>query len=116
MKGQFTFECTLMPWTEIELNIPTGFSFDVDVVLTEDEFQALVDMMRWAWENEWFEKSSSEMVCSELLQKFLPELYQSLRDKAHSLFIQKHPDCQGVSGVGDYEIFPPDEVVDVAGG
>ena len=114
----YIFECYPMPWTEIDLEVPIGergnHSFDIPQELTDEELKALVDMMCWAWNNEWFEHSTSETVCSELLQKFLPGLYERICVQVHSQFCNKYPNSENVSGFGEYEIFPPDEVNQMA--
>lgn len=67
--GTYIFECSPMPWTEIELGLGVGCElFDIPLELSNEDIQALVDMMNWAWDNEWFEHSTSETVCTELLK------------------------------------------------
>lgn len=114
----YEFECYPMPWTEIALSVASrevgNHPFLVQIDLIEDEIQELVAMTHWAWDNEWFEHSTSETVCSELLMKFHPDIYEKIRVQAHKQFCEKFPNSEDVVGFGDYEIFNPDEIDSLA--
>ena len=113
--GKYCFECALMPWTLYELGDKGVWALEVYIELSDEDIQTLVDMMIWAYDNEWFENSISETAFTELLQKKSLQLYNRIQPLAHQQFISKYPDCQEVSGFGEYEIFPPDEIIEFAG-
>ena len=114
--GTYNFECNTMPWTDAALGVygKDEILIVVSVKLSEEEIQSLVKMMQWAWDNSWFEKSTSDTVCSELLKLQMPELYDKVWRLAHQQFCQKYPNCEGVNGFGEYEIFIPDEIIHYA--
>ena len=55
--GTYCFECDLMPWTICDLGETSDGTIFVNIELSAVEIQALVDMMHWAWDNEWFDHS-----------------------------------------------------------
>lgn len=115
--GTYIFECSPMPWTEIELGLGVGCElFDIPLELSNEDIQALVDMMNWAWDNEWFENSTSETVCTELLKKHIPQLFERIQSLVHQQFCRKYPNSKKVQGFGVYEIFIPDEIIKYARG
>lgn len=115
--GSYCFSCYPMPWTEREFGIETtgNNSIDVSMELSDEEILSIVEMMFWAWDNHWFEHSISETVCSDLLKKHLPQLYDKILSVAHRLFCNKYPNSKNCQGFGTYEIFCPDEIVEHAG-
>lgn len=112
--GTYCFSCDLMPWTLYELEDKKNVSVKVLIELTDRDIGDLVKMMKWAWENEWFEHSTSETVCTELLKKHVPSLYERVYQLAHQQFCRIIPDNKNLSDFGVYEIFPPEEIVDYA--
>lgn len=114
--GTYRFECDLMPWTnhELGLGVYGDDSMEVVIELTKEEIQDLVNMMLWAWDNEWFENSSSEMVFTELLKERVPHLFDRIQPLAHQRFCEKFPNSETVEGYGVYEIFVPYEIVQYA--
>ena len=113
--GTYIFECYPMPWTEIELGLEKNIGnspITVSLNLSYEEIQAIVDMVNWAWDNEWFEDSTSETVCTELLQKCNPQLYNKIQPLVHKQFCTQYPNSENINGFGVYEIFYPDEIVD----
>ena len=113
--GKYSFECTIMPWTAIDMGIGIDdVLIIVSVELSEKDIQTLVQMMRWAWDNDRFENSTSETVFAELLKQHAPELYKKIYQLAHQQFCEDYPNSENVNGFGVYEIFPPDEILDYA--
>ena len=113
--GIYIFECFPMPWTEIELGLGIGSeSFEIPLELSNEDLQTLVDMMYWAWDNEWFEYSTSETVCTKLMQKRAPQIYERIQPLAHQQFCRKYPNSENVRGFGVYEIYIPDEIIEYA--
>ena len=112
--GAYCFSCDLMPWTLYELENKENDSVEVSIELTEGDIRDLVKMMKWAWDNEWFEHSTSETVFTELIKKHVPSLYERVYQQAHQLFCNIIPDNENLSDFGVYEIFPPDKIVDYA--
>jgi hypothetical protein len=113
--GTYIFECYLMPWTEIELGLGVGCEFfEIPLELSNEDIQALADMMNWAWDNEWFEHSTSETVCTELLKKLAPQIFERIQPLVHQQFCRKYPNSENVQGFGVYEIFIPDEIIEYA--
>ena len=117
--GTYIFECYPMPWTEIELGIIGknigNNPIEVSLDLSYEDIQAIVDMINWAWDNEWLEHSTSETAWTELLQKHIPQLYNKIQPLAHHLFCTKYPNSDHLKGFGEYEIFCPDEIVEFTG-
>lgn len=117
-KQLYCFECYPMPWTELELGIDFNDvgnnSIDVCIELTTEEVKSIVSMMQWAWDNDWFENSTSERACAELIEKHSNSLYKKVYSKAHMQFCERYPNSQALSGFGEYEIFIPDEILDMA--
>ena len=111
---KYCFDCNLMPWTLYELEDKGNDSVEVSIELTERDIRDLVKMMKWAWDNEWIEHSTSEKVFTELLKKHAPSLYERVYQQAHQQFCRIIPDNENLSDFGVYEIFPPDEIVDYA--
>ena len=116
--GTYCFDCYPMPWTEIDLGLESksigNNEISVMLVLSDDDIQAIVDMMNWAWDNEWFEHSTSETACTELLIKHIPQLYNKLYPLVHKQFCNKYPNSEDVRGFGEYEISCPDEILEFA--
>lgn len=112
--GIYCFECDLMPWTIYELGEKGDCVFEVYIELYDEDIQTLVDMMIWAWDNEWFEHSTSETVLTKLLKKKSLQIYNRVQPLAHQQFTSKYPNRKDVSGFGEYEIFPPDEIIEFA--
>lgn len=112
--GKYSFDCYLMPWTLYELGDKKTESLKVSIDLTDGDIRDLVKMMKWAWENEWFEHTTSETVFTELLKKYVPSLYERIFQQAHQQFCNIIPDNENLSDFGVYEIFPPDKIVDYA--
>ena len=112
--GTYCFECDPMPWTIYELGEKGDCVFEVYIELSDEDIQTLVDMMIWAWDNEWFEHSTSETVLTELLKKKSLQIYNRVQPLAHKQFISKYPNRKDVEGFGVYEIFPPDEIIEFA--
>ena len=116
--GTYTFECYPMPWTEIELGLEKNIGntpIAVSLELSFEDIQAIVEMTNWAWNNEWFEKSSSETVFTELLQQKLPNMFDKIQPLVHQQFCIKYPNSEKLDGFGVYEIFCPDEIVEYTG-
>ncbi len=115
--GEYVFECNPMPWTEIDLGMEKNIGnspIAVSMKLSYEDIQAIIDMMNWAWDNEWFEHSTSETVCSQLLKKQLPQLYEKVKTIAHQIFCKRFPGSEHLEGYGVYEIFCPDEIIEFA--
>ncbi len=112
-EGTYIFECSPMPWTEYELGV-NDISIDVPLELSNDDLKSLVDMMQWAWDNEWFEHSTSETVFTELLQKRAPQLYDRIQPLVHHQFCQLYPNSESAEGFGVYEIFIPYQIMEYA--
>ena len=112
--GKYSFDCYLMPWTIYDLEDKEKESVTVTMDLSDEEICDLVKMMQWAWDNEWFENSTSESVFTELFKKHVPQLYERVYQQAHQLFCSKIPNYKDLYDFGTYEIFPPDEIVDCA--
>lgn len=116
MPGTYDFECCLMPWTKFEIG--ERYVGDKPIVvsleLNYEELQSLVETLHWAWDNEWFEHSMSETVCTELIQLRAHDIYDRVYPIAHQSFCELFPNCENVQGFGVYEIFIPDEIVDYA--
>lgn len=118
--GEYVFPCYTMPWTDIDISMSiTGVDFErqeflVSIDLSDSEIQSIVDMMVWAWENQWFEFSMSETVCTELLKEHIPLLYNKIQSLVHQQFCSKYPDSKYLEGFGVYEIFCPDEILEYA--
>ena len=117
-EGKYCFDSYPMFWTELALGLDQRVAGNgniaISVYLTDAEIQSLVEMMHWAWDNEWFEKSASEVVCSQLLKKHNPEIYDKVYAQVHQEFCNKYPNSEQIDGFGVYEIFIPDEIVDYA--
>lgn len=116
--GTYDFECFIMPWTEYELGSDCKFNgsnpITVSLELSNDDIQDIVDMMKWAWDNQWMEKSTSETVCTKLLQTRLPHIYEKVQPMVHKIFCEHYPNSKHLKGFGIYEIFCPDEILDFA--
>ena len=112
--GTYSFNCDLMPWTLYELEDKENVSVEVSIDLTDRDIRDLVKMMKWAWENEWFEHSTSETVFTELMKKHAPSLFERVYQKAHQQFCRIIPDNDKLSDFGVYEVFQPEEIVDYA--
>ena len=113
--GIYYFEGSPMPWTEIDLGLGIGCeSFEIHLELSNDDIHALIKMMHWAWDNDWFENSTSETVCTKLLKKLAPQIFERIQPLVHQQFCQKYPNSENVRGFGVYEIFIPDEIIDYA--
>lgn len=114
-EGTYIFECSPMPWTEIDLGLGIGCEpFEILLELSNEDIQTLVDTMHWAWNNDWFEYSTSETVFTELLQKRAPQIFERIQPLAHQQFCRKYPKSENVRGFGVYEIFIPDEIIEYA--
>ena len=109
--GTYCFPCDVMPWIEIALGIP---EIDVSIYLTDEDIRSIVEMMHWAWDNEWFEKSISETVYTELLMCRIPQLYERIQPLVHQQFISQYPIGKDEEGYGVYEIFIPDIIEEYA--
>ena len=112
--GQYIFECFLMPWTAYELTGNYEVEIDVSIDLSLEEIQGLINMMHWAWKNDLFEYSTSEMVCTYLLEEHQPQIYNRVYPLVHKLFCDRYPNGNNAEGFGDYEIFIPDKIEDIA--
>ena len=112
-EGNYIFECSPMPWTEYELGVH-DISIDIPLELSNENIHSLVDIMHWAWRNEWFEHSTSETVFTELLQKRVPHLYDRIQPLVHQQFCHLYPNNENVEGFGVYEIFIPDKIIKYA--
>lgn len=62
-------------------------------------------------DNSWFEDSTSETVCTELLKNKMPSLYDKVYQLAHQQFCHTYANSEPVDGYDVYEIFIPDEIV-----
>lgn len=113
--GTYIFECYTMPWTDKDLGLPVGGNYiEIAIELTDDDINSIKEMFHWAWDNNWFEHSVSETVCTQLLQKHNYQLYEKVQLKAHKAFCEAHPNYENAVDFGVYEIFPPDEIQDFA--
>lgn len=113
--GIYIFECFPMPWTEIDLGLGIGCeSFEIPLELSNEDIQSLVDMVHWAWDNEYFDHSASETVCTKLLNKLAPQIFERIQPLAHQKFCRKYPNSENVRGFGVYEFFIPDEIIESA--
>lgn len=116
--GIYVFSCYIMPWTEYEIGPDSMYNgnkeIEVSLKLSYSDIQSIVDMMNWAWDNKWFEFSTSETVSTELLEEHLPELYKKVYTIAHQIFCAVYPNSEHLEGYGVYEIFCSDEICDYA--
>lgn len=114
--GIYIFECYPMPWSVYELGCKRDCYVKLLIDLSDKNIHDLVEMMNWAWDNEWFEHSTSETVCTELLKKHIPQLFERIQPLVHQQFCRKYPNIKKVQGFGVYEIFIPDEIIKYARG
>jgi hypothetical protein len=112
-EGIYYFECSPMPWTEYELEVH-DISIGVPLELSNEEIQSLFRMMHWAWDNQWFEHSTSETVSTMLLKQHVPDIYIKVYQQVHKQFCELYPNSENVEGFGVYEIFIPDIIADFA--
>ena len=112
--GKYSFECYPMPWSLYELGENDDCSVLVSLYLSDEEIQDIVKMMKWAWNNDWFEHSTSETVCTELLKKYLPKMFERVQTLALDQFLREYPNSEGIKDFGVFEIFVPDEILDYA--
>ena len=112
--GIYDFKCCIMPWTAHELGLDSDYSIKVTLYLSYIDIQDIVDMMKWAWVNNWFEHSTSETVSTKLLQNRLPGIYDKVHPKAHEIFCTNFPNSDHIEGFGVYEIFSPTEIIEFA--
>ena len=113
--GKYSFECYPMPWSVYELGKEGDCPVQVSLDLSDEDIYDLVKMMNWAWDNDWFELSTSETVCTELLKKHLPRLFERVQPLALNQFLREYPNSEGIMDFGVFEIFIPDEILDYAG-
>jgi hypothetical protein len=116
--GTYDFKCFIMPWTEYKLGLDCKYNgnnpINVSLHLSYNEIEAIVRMMKWAWDNNWMEQSTSETVCSELLRTHLPHLYNKVQLIAHEIFCTDYPNSEHIQGFGVFEIFCPIEIIEFA--
>jgi len=112
--GKYSFECYPMPWSVYELGKEGDCPVQVSLDLSDEDIYDLVKMMNWAWDNDWFELSTSETVCTELLKKHLPRLFERVQPLALNQFLREYPNSEGIMDFGVFEIFIPDEILDYA--
>ncbi len=113
--GKYIFGCYPMPWSVYELGKEGDCPVQVSLDLSDEDIHDLVKMMNWAWDNDWFEYSTSETVCTKLLKKHLPRLYERVQPLALDQFLREYPNSEGITDFGVFEIFIPDEIIDYAG-
>ena len=113
--GIYIFECYPMPWSVYELGCKGECYVKVLIELSDKNIHDLVEMMNWAWDNKWFEYSTSETVCTELLKNHLPLLYEKVQSLAIQQFLCNYPNSEGIEDFALFEIFIPDEILDYAG-
>lgn len=113
--GIYCFECYPMPWCVYELGRKGDCYVKVLIDLSDENIHDLIEMMNWAWDNEWFEQSTSETVCTQLLKKHLPKLFERVQPLALNQFLREYPNSEGIMDFGVFEIFIPDEILDYAG-
>ena len=113
--GIYCFECYPMPWCVYELGRKGDCYVKVLIDLSDENIHDLIEMMNWAWDNEWFEQSTSETVCTQLLKKYLPKLFERVQPLALNQFLREYPNSEGIMDFGVFEIFIPDEILDYAG-
>ncbi|MBR3432356.1 MAG: hypothetical protein IKH05_02270 [Bacteroidaceae bacterium] len=113
--GTYSFICYGMPWTEFEIGVGLGnFEIEVSLELSDGDIEKLVCLLHWAWDNEWFEHSTSETVSTMLLKQHVPYIYIKVYQQVHKQFCELYPNSENVEGFGVYEIFIPDIIVDYA--
>lgn len=114
--GTFEFECFPMSLATSILGI-NGDPIVVALDLSASEVQSIIDMLHWAWETDWFREEDhilSECKYSELFQERYPELYEKVYFLVHSKFCSMYPYNKDVDCWGVYNIFPPDDIFDMA--
>ena len=110
--GTYSFICYGMPWTEFEIG--ADLEIYVSLELFDEDIEKLVRMMHWAWDNQWFEHSTSETVSTMLLKQHVPDIYKKVYQQVHKQFCELYPNSENVEGFGIYEIFIPDIIADFA--
>lgn len=110
--GKYVFDCYPMPWSIYELGKKGDCPVQVSLDLSDEDIQDLVKMMNWAWDNDWFEHSTSETVCTKLLKNHLPRLFERVQPLALNQFLREYPNSEGITDFGLFEIFIPDEIID----
>lgn len=114
-EGEYVFICYPMPWTELDMGISIGtIEMSVPISLNKEEIQRIINIYHWAWGVEWFEESTSEMVCTELMKEKMPDLFNKVHPVVHDSFCKNYSNNANLNGFGDYEIFIPDEIADMA--
>ena len=110
--GIYSFDCFPMPWTTQELGADLeDYPIVISIELSLEEIQAIILMMHWAWNELWFENSTSELVNTKLLKKHVPHLYDKIQPLVHQQFINTYPKSDHLEGFGYYEIFCPDDII-----
>lgn len=114
-EGEYVFTCYPTPWTEIDMGVRTGSTeIEVPILLNEEEIHGIIEMYHWAWDNGWFDNSISETVCTELIEERMPDLFNKVHPVVHEFFCKNYSNNSNLEGFGDYEIFIPDEIADMA--
>jgi hypothetical protein len=116
MSKIYTFECYPMPWTEFGLGIKNigNQELIISLELDSNDIRDIINMLHWAWDNEYFDINFSEKRYSQLLKEKIPSLYERVHQLVHIEFCNRYPNSCHIEGFGDYEIFPPDEIFDAA--
>jgi len=77
-----------------------------------DEIIEMEEMVRWMYETEYIEHSTSETLFSELIKLRMPELYDRVYQEVHRIFCEKYSSDELLDGFGEYVIFLPYEFMD----
>ena len=111
--GKYVFDCYPMPWSIYELGISDDL-IKVSIELSIDDIKGLIKMMEWAWENNWFDHSTSETAWTTLLKMHMPIVFYRVHPLVVEQFLSKYPDSKNITGFGIFDIYIPDEILDYA--
>lgn len=111
----YEFECYPMVITEHELGVPSeqieNNPIMVYLKLSLEEVNSIVEMLHWAWQNQWFEDNVlSDRKWTEWMKMKLPDLFDKVYPKVHAEFCKRFPVHEGITDWGVYEIYPPDDI------
>lgn len=113
MSKIYTFDCFPMPYTEKLLGCRDigNQEIAISIELSCENICNIISMLHWAWDNNYFDLDFSEKRYAKLFKEKIPELYEQVYSLAHLSFSNKYPNSINISGFGEYEIFPPDEIL-----
>ncbi|MBO5703563.1 MAG: hypothetical protein J6R91_03185 [Bacteroidaceae bacterium] len=116
MSQLYTFECYPMPWADFDLKFK-----DVDnqaivfsIELNDNDIRDIINMLHWAWDNEYFDFNNSDKKNTQLLKEKVPALYERVYHLLNLEFSKRYPGGCDIESYGGYEIFPPDEIINAA--